>query len=194
MNSLVYNHLKLTAPVTAAEFRANHKFTVTSHSFQDFVRKLLSRYHPGKERGTSGRVHKPMRRYSTVLFTPEEDARILAECSTTASGRISKLAVELGRHGESIRNRYDILKKGIKQLRRFNQADDQVILDAVIERLPGKRLVDVSSSLGKWTEIGDTLKKNRKSVMTRWYRNLLPMLLQHYSGTSNLRVELMLAN
>ena len=56
VNSVVYNHLKLTAPVTAAEFRANYKFTVTSHSFQDFVRELLSRYQRGKERITRERV------------------------------------------------------------------------------------------------------------------------------------------
>ena len=30
--------------------------------------------------------------------------------------------------------------------------------------------------------------------MTRWMNNLQPMLLQHYSGTLNLRVEMMLAS
>ena len=196
VNSVVYNHLKLTAPVTAAEFRANHKFTVSSQSFQDFVRELLSRYHCSKERVTSVRVYKPMRPNARVkvFFTPEEDARILAGCSTPARGQFSKVAKELGRNTKCIYNRYHKLQKGIKQFRRrFNQGDDQVILDAVIEHLPGKRLVDVSSSC-KWREIGDSLNRDRNSVLVRWTRSLLPTLLQHYSGTLNLRVEMMLAN
>ena len=196
VNSVVYNHLKLTAPVTAAEFRANHKFTVSSHSFQDFVRELLSRYHRSKERVTSVRVYKPRRPNARVkvFFTPEEDARILAGCSTPARGQFSKVAKELGCNTKCIYNRYRKLQKGIKQFRRrFNQGDDQVILDAVIEHLPGKRLVDVSSSC-KWREIGDSLNRDRKSVWVRWTMSLLPTLLQHYSGTLNLRVEMMLAN
>merc|ERR1712126_494855 len=51
-----------------------------------------------------------------------------------------------------------------------------------------------SLSFSKWAEIGDALNKGRDSVRQRWSRSLLPMLLQHYSGTLNRRVEMMLAN
>ena len=57
VNAPVYTHLKLAAPDTATVFWAKHKVSVTSHSFEDFVGELLSRYDCGKvkERVTSTR-------------------------------------------------------------------------------------------------------------------------------------------
>ena len=38
------------------------------------------------------------------------------------------------------------------------------------------------------------LNKKNRSVVNRWNNNLQPWLLHHYSGTLNLRVEVLLAN
>merc|ERR1719334_2364417 len=46
----------------------------------------------------------------------------------------------------------------------------------------------------EWSEVGDKIHKTWNGVRRRWTLHLYPMLLQHYSGTLNFRVEVLLAN
>ena len=43
-------------------------------------------------------------------------------------------------------------------------------------------------------ELSQQWNRGSTSIMNHWMNTLQPMLLQHYSGTLNLRVERMLAN
>ena len=141
-----------------------------------------------KEHGDKSRPEYKERR----TYTPEEDARILVECEGGTG--FSKLARSLGRHGSSVGTRYRMLKNGFQQKKHFTPADDKIILDAVIERLHGRRLSEVSITREEWRQVGDRILKNEKGVSLRWTLNLYPMLLQHYSGTLNFRVHVLLAN
>ena len=44
VNSLVYNHLCITAPCLAVKFRDTFSFPITDYSFEDFVRVLQAQY------------------------------------------------------------------------------------------------------------------------------------------------------
>ena len=79
----------------------------------------------------------------------------------------------------------------------FSLVKDKCILtELVIPGLGSQKLSEVFLSQGS-SEVLDLSRqwsRCRVSVMTRWMNNLQPLLLQHYSGTLNLRVERMLAS
>jgi len=126
-----------------------------------------------------------------LRFTRQEDETIMRESQKKTSwAEIGKL---LGRTSAVIQNRFYRLNKAVTK-RRFSPADDQIILDEVLGRLNGKKLVEFSMPLSIWDELGTKLNKERLGVRSRWAFTILPSILQHFNGTLNLRLDVMLVN
>eukprot|EP00092_Neocalanus_flemingeri_P022852 GFUD01024778.1.p1 GENE.GFUD01024778.1~~GFUD01024778.1.p1 ORF type:complete len:533 (+),score=172.96 GFUD01024778.1:48-1646(+) len=137
---------------------------------------------------------KPCRRLKR--FSPEED-RILLQAVDTFGNKIiiSKLANELNRSSRAVSARLEMLKSGKKEARGYTLTEDLVIMDAVMEHLPGEavEILDLPS-FGDWRQIGDQLERRQTHVRNRWEYYLKPWILQHFSGTLNLDIRRMLAN
>ena len=105
----------------------------------------------------------------------------------------SQLANQLNRPYMSVRHRVAKLKTGNsrRELKVFSETDDLIIMDKVLESLPGRTLEDLNICL---SEVAISLGRLERCVRYRWDNKLKLWLLQHYSGTLNLDIRRMLAN
>jgi len=126
-----------------------------------------------------------------LRFTRQEDETIMREYQKKKSW--AEIGILLGRASTVVQNRFYRLSKAVTK-RRFSPADDRIILDAVLGRLNGKKLVEFSMSMSEWDELGTKLNKERLGVRSRWAFTILPSILQHFNGTLNLRLDVMLVN
>lgn len=77
----------------------------------------------------------------------------------------------------------------------FTLKEDLVIMDKIIPQISTQELSKTGFlSESALFEISNELHRPQTSVMYRWGTILQPWLLQHFTGTSGLRVERMLAN
>jgi len=131
-------------------------------------------------------------------FTSEED-EILVEAMATFGDTINigKLAKQLDRPRSSVRDRLIKLRTGKRQRekRAFSLTDDLLIMERVLENLPGNTLRDLSlHNDGTSAEVATALGRNEVSSRNRWGHTLKPWILQHYSGTLNFDIRIILAN
>lgn len=78
---------------------------------------------------------------------------------------------------------------------RFTLVEDILVLERlVIPRVRNEKLSNIVLIRQHCTDLTRHLDKSPTAIMLRWISVLQPWLLQHYSGTLNLRVEMMLAN
>ena len=109
-----------------------------------------------------------------------------------------QVAIELGRDVTSVRTRMNRLRmypESSRKQREFTAEEDILILDKIIPRLKFKRLSTSGFLLtSDLMELATEFHRNHGSVRERWERALQPWILQHFTGTSGLRVEMMLAN
>ena len=203
--SLVYNHLKQVSPKLAAEFAVINKFTHSPVKLQEVVKfyllkNCIKRNTEVKKSRTVGKKVNVKVGGSRIEFTLEEDEIIKSAMNEAeASGKtVDKVALakKLNRNSGSVYNRIVKLSRSWSQKKKsFTPVEDRTMLETLIIPRLGK-LSEVFLRMGD-PDVCDLSKQwNRgsTSLMNRWLNILQPMLLQHYSGTLNLRVERMLAN
>ena len=151
---------------------------------------------PEKETEDKG-VKNNKRGYKRKNFTPEMDSVIKA---AMADGDINccLVAKQLNRSQSSISNRVKLLKMtggARREVRRFTLTEDIVILESlVLQRVNKEKLYNIVLHYQSIKEVAEELGRIPEDLTLRWSRFLQPTLLQHYTGTLNLRVEVMLAN
>ena len=128
-------------------------------------------------------------------LSAEEDCRLRKALVNKEDYK--EVAKELRRKASTVRNRMTRLRINPESGRKrtgFTLKEDLVILDKIIPQLVTQQLSQTGflpqSAL---FEIGFELRRDHTSVMYRWGTQLQPWLLQHFTGTSGLRVEIMLA-
>ena len=184
---LVQKLLSFVMPSALSEFKALHPLPISfcPGALVELVRREgTSVYQPHhKELALPGEKF--------LRFSRQEDETIMRESRKKKSwAEIGKL---LGRTSAVVQNRFYRLSKEVTK-RRFSPADDRSILDEVLGRLNGKKLVEFSMPLSVWDELGTKLNKERLGVRARWAFTILPSILQHFNGTLNLRLDVMLVN
>ena len=137
-------------------------------------------------------------------FTPKEDEVInialkkADECDQNVN--FCNIAKQLQRGTNTVRKRAELLKRtgGKRTMNNYTLIEDQIIIETlVIPRLSKEKLPQILMVGPHYTESAGLSKKLRKSqngTTKRWEITLHPWLLQHYSGTLNMRVERMLIN
>lgn len=155
--------------------------------------------HPGDDSNNTGKKYlRRDTRNPIKKFSSEED-EILAKAMDTFGDNIiiRNLAKQLHRSWASVRDRLIKLKTGnrLKERRVFSLIDDLLIMDRVLENLPGKTLKDLSlHNDGSSSEVATALGRKEVSPRNRWGNQLKPWILQHYSGTLNFDIRRILAN
>ena len=82
-----------------------------------------------------------------------------------------------------------------RKQREFTAEEDFLILERILPRLKFKKLSTSGFLLtSDLMELAGEFHRNHGSVRERWEGTLQPWLLQNLTGTSGLRVEVMLAN
>jgi len=145
--------------------------------------------------------HQKVFQKETQFFTPREDAIILNTIKEMGDDiNLKELANELGRDPRSVKHRLKKLKSGNTgriRHKHFSLTEDEAILEKVLPGLQKcklrnlvlhdeKFLDDLAAALGR--------PNNSKSVGQRWNYYLQPWIMQHYAGTLNLDIRMMLVN
>jgi len=129
----------------------------------------------------------------TGRFSPEEIKRIYEAIANNEDYR--QVAKELKRNPQTVRTKMLKIKcnPNPSQNARFSLEEDFLILDKVV---PGMKVNSLSStgflSQNVLMDLATEFKRDFQGVSLRWETRLQPWLLQHYTGTSGLRVERML--
>ena len=92
-------------------------------------------------------------------------------------------------------NRLKMYPESSRKQREFTAEEDFLILERILPRLKFKKLSTSGFLLtSDLMELAGEFHRNHGSVRERWEGTLQPWLLQNLTGTSGLRVEVMLAN
>ena len=131
-------------------------------------------------------------------FTKAED-EVLHTAIKQAGKEIdaASLAKTLDRPFKSVVNRINSLIRtgGVIKPLKFTLVEDTLLLETlVIPRVDTEKLSEIVLHKHQYADLTEQLGKSPQAVRHRWETCLQPWLLQHYSGTLNLRVERMLAN
>jgi len=132
------------------------------------------------------------------IYTEEEDTVIKAAMEEAGEGTIDFKAIarHLNRTLGSVRSRVSILGsgsgRGVKKP--FTLLEDVILLEElIIPRLGGDKLSELKLKSCDFAELTERFGKSERAACQRWERILQPWLLQHYSGTLGLRVEIVLS-
>ena len=202
---IVYHHLKEVAPNLAEELSKVHTCKHVSKHLKEVSPELaeelfaiikLKQNKGSKENGNKSTGHILRK------FTPQEDSVIKDFIESAGDGSIdhSALAKKLGTHRtiKSLISRIESLKRNggrQKKIKQFTLVEDTMILESlVIPRVGKEKLSKIVLQKHNYAAFTEQLDKSTNAVMRRWVNILQPWLMQHYSGTLNLRVERMLAN
>ena len=201
--STVFNHLEEVAPTLANEFEKLHIFPRNVLRLEYLV-KLYNSSKPEKKANAENPTTSKYKRSllhigSTKRFTPEEDEMIRGYITETAGHRdFRALAMQFGRKTSVVVRRAEGLERngGRSCRKRFTLVEDQVILETLIlPRLRGEKLSQITLQKNQCAELNKEFDKDPNGgVFRRWAGCLQPWLLQHYTGTLNLRIERMLAS
>jgi len=153
------------------------------------------------ESGNKGRRSKIVYRKPRP-FLDHEDAIILKAMSESGNKKIqiTKIAKSLNRQYASVEQRIRKLKltgNPSMKPRKFTLEEDQIIIDAVVEKLirnKNNTLEDVVKFPTDIIELGPIMKRTHQSVYERWRIVLLNNILSYYRKTLNLDVKAMLIN
>ena len=200
---IVYHHLNKVSPHLAEEFSALHTFPRVSNHLKKVSPELAELVE-----ATQQKSHKvlgkgrPVNRKTGItlkMFKPNEDKVINAAIEKAGEGPIDTLALskELNRKEDSVKSRIATLKRhgGFYKRTAFTLVEDTLLLETlVIPRVGKEKLSEIVLLRRHFLDLTRQLNKSKNGVGERWTNILQPWLLQHYSGTLNLRVERMLAN
>ena len=197
---IVYHHLKEVSPELAVEFSALHTskfvFNHLTNASPELTEELAvlqqSCMKPYKKKMVNKKAGVSSRR-----FTPKEDDIIneaIKEAGKDTIVNVKDLAKKLNRPEKSVIDRIGSLKRngGLHKVMRFTLIEDTMILEQlVIPRVRNEKLSEIVLHKHQGAELTKQLNKSRHGVLKRWGTVIQPWLLQHYSGTLNLRVERM---
>ena len=126
-------------------------------------------------------------------FTAAENERIRQALANNED--FKQVAKELGRVPKFVSTKMLRMKCNPNPLRRrnFSLQDHLLILEKVIPRLKYQSLSSTGFlSLAVLMELANELQRDFEGLRLQWEQSLQPWLLQHYTGTTGLRVERML--
>ena len=200
---VVYHHLKEVSPKLAEELSTLQVFTLVLNHLKKVSPELaeelaaldISDKTSGKKKITNKKAGVTLKR-----FTPQEDDTLKIAIKDAGEGNIDNLidlAKRLNRPVRSVTTRIDALKRngGIHKKMHFTLIEDVMVLEhLVIPRVGKEKLSEIVLRKHHYADLNMHLNKSSHGVLRRWANVLQPWLLQHYSGTLNLRVERMLAN
>ena len=203
--SLVVKYLQGVAPGLARELRGRVRLVETEVALEEVVagyrrQGIKLRIENQKPVGEKKKISKGENKkvgFKLRRFMAEEDDVIMAAIS---QGEIDskEIAKQLNRSLKSVIERVQILKRtGGKKVKssRFTLPEDLLILETLIlPRLRDEKLSAITLTNQNVRELASKFNRSRNVVVKRWVSTLQPTLLQHYSGTLNLRVERMLAS
>ena len=137
------------------------------------------------------------------VFLHHEDDILLeairtASQSNPVSGEVTRLSKLLNREYASVRDRIAYLKAGKrKRIRKaYTLNEDKLIVDHILDILPssGKDIRSVAILKEDFNDVSLILKRKRKSVMERWNRVMLPIVLSYHEKTLNLDIRMLFLN
>ena len=128
-------------------------------------------------------------------FSAEEIERL--KSAITKKEDYKKVAEEMRRTSESVRSKMLSMDQDQRkqQKKSFSLQEDLLILDKIVLCLRDHKLSSaglLSPSVTK--KLAKETGRNCSTVRYRWESIVQPWLLQHYTGTTGLRIELALAN
>ena len=112
---------------------------------------------------------------------------------------MQELAKEIGRPVASVFSRVRKLRSGTSRRHRkqFSMAEDEAIMEKVLPGLQNNKLCELVLHYDRSIEdLATALGRPSKgaSLINRWTYSLQPWLMQHYAGTVNLDIRMMLVN
>jgi len=153
----------------------------------------------GKSKGVGKSCRKMCQRVKRPI-SPREDSIILRKMKEMGDDlNMKELAEELGRPIGTVEWRVKKLKSGdsSRHTKLFSLAEDEAILEKVLPGLQTNKLHKlVLPNDGSLNEFAAALGRPNKgpSIALRWVRFLQPWIMQHYAGTLNLDIRMMLVN
>ena len=186
--------------------RVMKKDTYTAEEVLRIKKAIANNENMGALAKEMGRTYKSvslkiwtMRRVEGFLrgkYTVEENERVRQAVKNNEDYK--KVAKELRRDPRTVFTKMMMMKsnpnwdQGQKK-RAFSLEEDLLILDTVIPNLKFQKLSGPGCfSLSDAIQLSKELQRNYRSVKLHWESTLQRWLLQHYNGTSGLRVEKML--
>ena len=218
--SLIHNHLQDVTPHLAKEFASFHSFHRTELKLKEVVitykqnigsnRKEMSSkgkdndMKMGKIESKDAEIKKRKRECKLNMqkrtrFTVQEDELIRAAMEEVDED-IDYIALAkkmMTRTQRTVRARVQTLKRtgGRRKPKAFTLVEDKIVLEKLIfPRLAGEKLSEIVLHMPQYEELTQQFGISPHGVLQRWQNVLQPWLLQHYSGTLNLRIERMLSN
>ena len=203
IKSVVYNHLTKVSPKLAEKFSNKFAFSWSSLVVESVVecsyQELIAIGSTKVGNNCTGRkiLRKTNLRKTAKRFSLLEDEVIKAALSKGLKIDFLALSVQLKRNCDVLRKRAELLERtgGVIKKVNFTLIEDKTLIERVV--LPKLKSEKLSEIVFRDYEIRPLIKELNKSkggIRSRWNQTLQPWLLQHYSGTLNLRVERMLAN
>ena len=199
--AVVYNHLNEVAPVLAKEFKTEHSFKRTELRLKEVVRTAVKlKYNNRHVFAPSPKNKNYQLPGGKRSITPDEDDQIKAAIEEAGETKvnITALAKQLNRDYGSVKHRIELLKKtgGRKKVSRsFTLVEDYTLLETlIIPRISNEKLSEILLLEFHCTNLAAQLDKTTNGIRYRWHCSIQPWLLQHYSGTLNLRIERRMAN
>ena len=199
---IVYHHLKEVSPKIAEKFSNLHTLSLVSKYLKNLSPELanqLSTIQTSRKNFATEKPEDKKTRKIPKRFTPLEDAAIKAAVEEAGEDAVdsASLAKMLNRHKKTVKDRIKLLKRtgGVLQNIQFTLEEDSMLLEnLIIPRAESQKVSEIVLVAHHCSDLAKQLNKTPTAVLRRWTDELQPWLLQHYSGTLNLRVERMLAN
>ena len=199
---IVYQHMKKVSPKLAEELSAFYILPHVSKYLQKIspeVAGQLQALQKTQKKPDKGKAVNTKTGTIQKRFTRLEDEVLKAAIEEAGEKKVDfgALAKRLNRYKNSITERIETLKRngGITKKMPFSLVEDTMILETlVIPRVGREKLSEIVLQKHHHADLTKQLGKSSIAVAQRWNFSLQPWLLQHYSGTLNLRLERMLAN
>ena len=199
---IVYHHLKNVSPKIAEKLSSSHTLRLVLNHLKILYPELAKQLSAIQAPHRKFNTEKPVTKKTRIIpkrFTSLEDAAIKAAVEEAGEDPVDSvsLANMLNRHKKSVTDRIKLLKRtgGVLQNIQFALEEDSMLLDSlVIPQARSQKLSEIVLLQHHCSDLAKQLNKTPTAVKRRWTDKLQPWLLQHYSGTLNLRVERMLAN
>ena len=201
--AIVFNHLREVSSELAAEFAGSHEFPLSSVKLQDCVElychKKLNHTDTNPESLAQAIVYNHLKEVSPELAAEFAGIHEIPKSSVRLQDVI-KLYYRKKLNVPKVDIKVIDLKAPSRQRLKdskhnFTLLEDQIMIEnLVIPRLQNMKLSKVVLGRTDCNDLARQWNISPKSLVNHWTSTLQVTLLQHYSGTLNLRVERMLAN
>ena len=219
VRSLVFNHLRKVSPLLAEQFGSMFPCIQNTLTLQDVINHFDPTAKPTQisickasadvktKACLADSPNKKIRRGSlrTVKQFIESEDQVIKDALEKADEldqnvNFGDIAKQLKREASTLKRRAELLKRtgGKRTMKNYTLVEDQIIIETlVIPKLSTEKLSQMLMVGHDYTEsvsLSKLLNKSVNGTLKRWEFTLHPWLLQHYSGTLNMRVERLLTN